>query len=279
MDEFHYRIPWRSGSAHPGHHRSRATGGGYEFHSHAPLIQAGDPRHLDIRASLSDPFGQFKVRQFLQTSIIQVQVIADLSASMKVAGKPALLARLVASIAFSACRTGDPFACLGIGASGQAKIHQPPSRHRRLGLDSARQVQEVTFAGEGLASEGLNLSTYLGQRRSLVFLLSDYHFPLRHLERLLEQLHPHDVVPVVLWLQREWEPPVRHGLAQLRDPESGIRRLFYVRPALKRRLGEAFAKRRKQLTDLCQAYGRPPFFVIDEFRPDAFSHYFLETCA
>ena len=78
--EFHYQVPWRSHSAYPGHHFSTQSGGSYEFHGHAPLISKPDPRHLDIHASLHDPFGQFVVRTFRQRSTIPVYVVADLSA-------------------------------------------------------------------------------------------------------------------------------------------------------------------------------------------------------
>jgi len=278
MDEFHYRIPWRSSSAHPGHHRSQAPGGGHEFHGHTSLVKAGDPHHLNIRASLSDPFGEFKVRQFLQTSIVPVFVLADLSASMQLGDKPCLLARLSASIAYSVRRTGDPFGFIGIGADNRPCIYHPLRRHKSLGLELERQLKNFNFGGQGLDGR-TDLDPYLGHRRALVFLLSDFHFPLDTFESVLEPLQLHDVVPVVLWLRQEWEPPARWGVARLRDPESGSKRLLWLRPALKDRLALAFQQRRDQLTEVFRKHGRPPFFVVNEFQPDALSHYFLETCA
>lgn len=278
MDEFHYRIPWRAGSAHPGHHPSRAPGGGYEFHAHAPLHSGADPRHLDIRASLCDPFGEFKVRQFLQTSLIPVVAVADLSASMHVGHKPQLLGRISAAIAYSAYRTGDLFGFIGLSGAGRPAIHHPPRRRRGLALDLLQQLQQVRFEGAGLAA-ALKPTTYIDSRKALVFLLSDFHFPLKILESLLEHLRPHDVVPVVLWLSQEWTPPVRWGWARLREPESGRRQGRLLHPRSGLRLRQAFAHRRRQLTGVCRRHGRPPFFVEDVFCPRAFSRYFLETCA
>ena len=278
MDEFHYRVPWRSGSAHPGHHKSRAPGGGYEFHGHTSLLDAGDPRHLDIRASLSDPFGEFKVRQFLQTSIIPVMIVADLSASMAIASKPALLGRIAASIAYSAHRTGDPCGFAGIADGGRPELFHSPRRHRALGLTLARQIAAFRFHGGGPAPD-IDPVSWLGHRRALVFLLSDFHFSLERLGSILERLHPHDVVPVAVWLRAEWTPPRRWGLAHLQDPESGKRRTLLLHPGSGRRLAGAFERRRGRIAALCRQYGRPPFFVVDSYQPEALSRYFLETCA
>ncbi len=277
MDEFHYRIAWRASSAHPGHHRSRTAGGGYEFHGHVALHSGADPRHLDIRASLCDPFGEFKVRQFLQTSLIPVVVLSDLSASMAIGTKPALLARISAAIAYSAYRTGDPFGFVAVSGNGHSAIHHPPRRRRGLALDLSRQLRQSRFEGPGLAAAP-DLTGLVGNRSALVFLLSDFHFPLTRLETLLERLRPHDVVPVVLWLSQEWTPPARWGWARLRDPESGQRQGWLLHPGSGPRLRQAFEHRRRQLTAVCRHHGRPPFFVEDRFCPHAFSRYFLNPC-
>ncbi len=278
MEEFHYRIPWRATSAHPGHHRSRTEGGGFEFHGHASLATGADPRHIDVRASLSDPFGEYQVRRFHQTSIVPVQVIADLSASMVLGHKPELLARVTAAIAWSAYRTGDPFGFVGIADGDTPAIHWPLRRHRSAALTLPRRLSEQPFQGEGLA-QSLSLNAWLDRRRSLVFLLSDFHFPLSRLQTLLQRLQPHDVVPLVLWLSQEWRPPARWGWLPLHDPETGTRRTTWFHPGTGSALRLAFERRRRQLTELCRRYGRRPFFVVDSFRPEALSRYFLESCA
>ena len=278
MEEFHYRIAWRATSAHPGHHRSQTEGGGFEFHGHASLMTGADPRHIDIRASLSNPFGDYQVRQFYQTSIVPVHVIADLSASMGLGHKPELLSRLTTAIAYSAYRTGDPFGFVGIADRHTPSILWPLRRHRGAALTLARQLNGYPFQGRGL-DQPLSLTAWLGKRRSLAFLLSDFHFPLSRLQALLQQLRPHDVVPLVLWLSQEWRPPARWGWLPLHDPETGTRRTMWFHPGTEKSLRLAFDRRRRQLTELCRRYGRRPFFVVDGFRPEALSRYFLESCA
>jgi len=62
----------------------------------------------------------------------------------------------------------------------------------------------------------------------------------------------------------------------LQDPETGERRRLWLRPTLRENLGRAFARRREMLAELCMAHGREPFFMVDDFDPDAMSRYFLQ---
>ncbi|MGR9099706.1 MAG: DUF58 domain-containing protein, partial [Gammaproteobacteria bacterium] len=113
IEEFHYRIAWRTGSAHPGRHLSSQTGGEQEFYGHAPLINRPEPHNLDVHASLLDPFQQYVVRTFRQRGVINVNLVADLSASMNFGGKMRILADFTEKTAFSAYRSGDNFAFVG----------------------------------------------------------------------------------------------------------------------------------------------------------------------
>ncbi|MFG5407037.1 hypothetical protein ABXN37_01885 [Piscinibacter sakaiensis] len=80
----------------------------------------------------------------------------------------------------------------------------------------------------------LEAAAVLG-RRGLVFLVSDFHLPLAQVERLLDGLAVHELVPVLLWEPDEFDLGPRAGLARLRDPETGERRLVWWRPALRAR--------------------------------------------
>src|SRR5262245_46331656 len=110
VQEFHYRLPALAHSRHPGHHRGKVFGSGLEFSRYAPLLSAPDPRRLDVRATLADPFGTWQVRVFQQRASIPVILIADLSASMSFHAphsKVALVAQFAECLAHSVYRTGD----------------------------------------------------------------------------------------------------------------------------------------------------------------------------
>ena len=276
-EEFHYTIPWRASSPHPGVHASSLQGGSEEFAGLVPFASAPNPRHLDIRASLNDPFGQLSVRTFRQRSNIPVVVIADLSASMGYRGacnKPGQLARFATSTAWTAYRQGDRFGFIGCDEHIREELFIPLRLHKGGVPDLYEGLQGFPYKGRQVTGL-LEASRHLGRQRALVFLVSDYHFALSVLDDVLVTLARHDVVPVVVWDSSEYERLPNWGLVLVEDPETGENRRLFIRPELKDRFCERFVQRRSTLETLFRTRGRSPFFMIDQFDPDALSRYFL----
>jgi uncharacterized protein (DUF58 family) len=278
IPEFHYAVGWRAPGAHPGSHRSGQLGGGYEFAGHVPFVANPDPRNLDLRASLNDPFGQLMVRTFRQRSAIPVYVVADLSASLSFRGTASKLDNLAlftASAAYSAYRSGDTFGFIGCDEAIRWDLVLPPRFHKGAAPELYERLRAVEPAGR--SAEALSQAApQLGRQRALVFLVSDFHFSLDWLSGLLDSLVRHDVVPVVLWDTAEFERLPAWGLAYVEDAETGERRRLFMRPALREKFRRAFAERREALVRLCTERGRAPFFVVDRFDADALTRYFLD---
>lgn len=275
--EVHYKIPWRASGSYPGHHSSLQKGGGLQFRNHVPLISAPDPRRFDIRASLRDPMEQLQVRVYQQTSAISVYVIADLSASMGYVGtekKQETLAQFVHCMSYSAYRTGDTFGFVGCGDAGVTPWLSPATLNRATGVALAEQLR--TQALSSTTSAGLpEAAEYLGARRSLVFLISDFHISTPLLERTLASLALHDVVPVMLWDRYEYERLPRYGIARVADHETGETRMLLMRPRLRTRIKQAFLDRLDKLEHTFNQYGRPALLLNDGFKPDEVTNYFF----
>lgn len=278
IPEFHYRVRWRAGCAHPGRHAGHQTGGGYEFAGHVPLAAFPDPRNIDAHATLNDPFGQLMVKTFRQRSAIPVFVIADLSASMAFAGKAQVLSELAAAAAYSAYRSGDPFGLLVCGEAIHWDLSLPLRWHKGgLPADTADGLARVRPVARSAAALE-DAVPHLGRGRALVLLASDFHLDDAFLESLFDALRPHDVVPVAMWSRAEYDALPDWGLIHLRDPETGQRRRLFMRPALKRQVRDAFQARRDRLRELAIHHGaRDPFFLEGRFDADALTRYFYET--
>jgi uncharacterized protein (DUF58 family) len=278
IPEFHYQIGWRAKGAHPGHHAGVQSGGGFEFHGHIPLIYHPDPRHLDVRATLADPFGELKVRTFRQRAAIPVYLLADLSASMGFQGqtrKTTLLATFAAAAAYSAYCTGDPFGFIACDSAIRWDLSLPLRWHRGMAIELYQRL--LDFRPIGSTARALAAAaSHLGRQRALVFVVSDFHFPLAEAAEIFDAFIHHDVVPVVAWDSAEFERLPAWGLAELQDPETGERRRLFLRPGLHAKIRERFAQRREELTHLCLQYGREPFFILDRFDPDAMTRYFYQ---
>ena len=114
----------------------------------------------------------------------------------------------------------------------------------------------------------------IGGHRSLVFLVSDFHFALDLLDALLSGLARHQVVPVVLADSSEHEPVPGFGLVRVADAETGEERTLLMRPAVRRRLQAEAERRREALSDCLAAHGAVPIELADRFDADRVNDYF-----
>lgn len=277
MQEFYYRSAHPAQGQFPGHHRSHLGDSGQEFRSHRPLFQASDARRLDLLASARDPLGQWWVRLASERKAIPVYAVADLSASMgcgEFARRIDVLADFTESLAWSAWRTGDPFGFIGCDEHVRLEWVQPLGRSRGAGFDLAGRLRRCVPGGRSAA--GLAEAHRMLQRqRALVFLLSDFHLPLDTLERVLDSLAAHDVVPVMLGGGHELAlPPKRFGLVTVRDAESGRQRLLWLRPALHARWNAHVAARQEALEALFRRHRLQPLRMPAGFDAETVTAYF-----
>ncbi|MEX2122920.1 MAG: hypothetical protein WD795_03425 [Woeseia sp.] len=276
IETFHYRLPVRTRRVDPGAHPGTQRGGGMEFRGHATLLAAPDPRRFDIAASLRDPFHQVMMRVYTQRGAVPVRVLADVSASMGFAGrcrKMDLLADFIESLALSAYRSGDPLAFTGCDSEIREDLALPLTRSRAAGTLVTAKLRNLEPSGRS-ALGLIKAVEQMPPSRSLVFLISDFHFPMDMLGKLLADLALHTVVPVVLWDSAEGVAP-RFGIARVVDPETGVERMLLLRPALARRLQKSVAARARARTDCCARFGLKPLILQDRFEADAVTRYFF----
>lgn len=280
MQEFHYKLRWRVAGQRQGFHASTSRGSGMEFVGHAALSGYGDPRRIDIRASLANPTGEWLVRLQRTRVALPLCVLLDLSASMGFAGvrrKLDVVHDFVASAGFSARRSGDAFGLVAADDTVREQLWVPVS-HARSAAQTALAALADVVPGGGSAGL-LEALHWLPRSRALVFLVSDFHFPLPMLDELLAGLAHHEVVPVVVWDGAEAERLPRFGLVEIADPESGQQRTVLIRPRLRQRWIEQLAQRRSALRQRFEQHGRRPFFVDAGFDAEALTRHFLGEAA
>jgi hypothetical protein len=114
----------------------------------------------------------------------------------------------------------------------------------------------------------------MSTRRSLVFLVSDFHLPLEFVERVLDTLGHHQVVPVILRDSSEGCIPSRFGLLWLRDLETGGLRFLILRNGLRLRLERARAERVDAMRALLLRRGLQALTIEDRFSPEEVNSHF-----
>ena len=280
MDEFRYKISWRARSNLPGAHRSTQMGSGFEFIGHKTLINGADPRRLDIRASIKDPLEQWQARVFSQRSAIPVVVIADHSASMTFQGKHDKwenACEFARTAAWSATRNADLFSFIACDDHVCEDLFLPATLRKSAVLDLQDRLAQLRPKPHSGAKGLLEAHRWLPQRRSLVFLVSDFHLPIEMIQTLLSSLRAHDVIPVVLWDPIERQVPQGHGLLRLQDSETCQHRLIWLRPSVRDRWKQGLIEHQETLSRLFAQYGRPPLKIENAFNADEITHYFHEA--
>lgn len=283
-DEFHYRLRRVATGHRPGSHTASTQGAGHRFAGHARLFDVPDPRRIDLRASLRDAGREWLVRTYLQRAATPLYAVVDVSASMNFGARVSKLERaadFVESMGNSAFRAGDPAGLIAFDAADAAEAADidVPARHSRGigGLMGGRLRERTAFAGGRAAGSGLrDAALRLAGREALVFLVSDFHWPLERLASALDLLNRARVVPMVIWDRAEIEPPAASGLLRVTDAETRGLRTLWVGKGLRARWHEQIAARRQALDAVCMTREMRPFYLIDRFDPVALSRHFME---
>ena len=260
-----YRVAWRARNVQPGAHRGRLLGAGGLFRDMATLLEWPDPRRLDLRASVRDPFEQLYVRRFEQKTAITVYALVDVSASMGFRGhmdKLDVAAAICSAMASSARRIGDRFGIIGCDREIVPELHFPATRSRAAETRMAaalRAFQPRRRGAGGLVAAARRIAG----RRRLVLLISDFLMPQDELTAVFAALAAHDTVPIQLVDSAEVASLPRWGLLPLADMETGRRQLVWLRPSLKAAWQQGRADHDATLAALAAPYARRPFRIVD----------------
>jgi uncharacterized protein (DUF58 family) len=245
------------------------------------LYDRPDPRRLDLRASLRNIQQEWLVRVNRQQASIPVHTVVDVSASMSFGSPRSKLdvaAEFVEALGRSTFRVGDALGMLAFDSRERTDLFVPAMVSRGMGETMATLLRN----SRGAAGDGGGLQDaiqHLAGRRGLVFLVSDFHWPLAALSAALDSLVQSFVVPIVIWDGAETQPPAHDGLAQLRDVESGTQRTLWMRPSMREKWRESAAARRAEVNQTFAARGMRPFYVTGHFNSEAMSQYFFEVAA
>jgi uncharacterized protein (DUF58 family) len=265
-----YRIVWRSRALRQGLHRSAQSGAAGVFRDFATLLEHRDPRRIDMRQTLRDPFGALYVRRFEEKSRIGVTMLVDVSGSMGFRGasrKMGLAADLAQVFAASVRRAGDTFALYAADEAVREDLSVAPTRSR-AGEDEMVAALRAYVPSRRGASGLIDAASRIGRKRNLVLVVSDFLLPEEQLEALFESLRTHDVIPVRMVDSAETARFPDWGLVELADLETGRRRLVAMRPSLKAEWQRRIEARRHFFYTLASRYGREPFEITDQVRWD-----------
>jgi len=253
------------------------------FTAHAKLFDQPDPRRLDLRASISDIRGDWLVRTFQQPTSITLHVLLDISASMRFGtpGKLAVATDFLTSLGISAHAYGDAISLLPFDQTFREDLYLPPRRGQAVGAHMASFILDAHAANVSTDPEqvcaGLEAAVdRLEGSTGMVFLISDFHWPLESMNTMLDKLSEATVVPVVLWDKAEVRPPETGQWLVARDLESGKSRQLWINGTTRQAWIDNVNERKRQLTRLFARHDSITFFLEDAFVAEKMSLYFME---
>ncbi len=238
-----------------GQYHSAFKGLGMEFQEVREYQPGDDVRSIDwnVTARTGKPF----VKRYREERELTVMLLVDVSASQDFGTrrewKSHLVARLGATLAFSAIKNNDKVGLLLF--TDRVEQFVPASKGTRHVLRVVRELLYHQPRGRGTNVQvALDHLNNVLDRKAVVFLISDFQSPdfsttLRIIRRR------HDLIPVWVRDQREDEiPKVRY--VELVDPESGEQLLVDTNSrAFRRRFAELAHGRREGLTRTFQRLG------------------------
>ncbi|HDY84290.1 hypothetical protein LCGC14_1115930, partial [marine sediment metagenome] len=187
---FDYKTPFVLNALADGEHKSKRQGLGSDFYKKSYFLSEPNPARIDLASSLTDPFESLYVKSYRQRSQLNVLTLIDGSSSMSIANKPELISEFESSIAASVSARSDNYAAYLL--SSKIKALSETQTDNSLIYEHFSQINH-----HDVASSFNDLERLLPERRSMIFLISDFHWSTATIKRIFDKLSGHYVVPIV----------------------------------------------------------------------------------
>jgi uncharacterized protein (DUF58 family) len=250
------------------------------FVAHARLFDQPDPRRLDLRASVQNLNGDWLVRTYLQRSALPVKAVVDVSQSMRFGtpGKLQVAADFLSALGNSAHGYGDTVSLLGFDNTFREDLYLPAGKGAAMGATMADRVlsspanKNPVSDSDGLAD---TVDRIIGTR-GIVFLLSDFHWSLTKLTKLIDALSTATVVPLVIWDKSEVIPPKPGQWLAARDMRSQHTHHLWITSKTRQQWLDNVIHRRSEIIATFAERGCLPVFFEGSFNAERISQYFME---
>jgi uncharacterized protein (DUF58 family) len=231
-----------------GEYRSVFKGSGMDFDELRPYQPGDDVRAIDWNVSART--GKAHVKRFVEERELAVWLVIDASASCRIPSpgrsKWEHLAETAGLLALSALRNNDRVGMILF--TDRVEQIVPVRKGLQHGLRILSSLVGARPEGKGTdPAAALDAVGHFIRRRALVFLLSDFQFPISRAD-LARAGFRQEMVAVAINHPGEIEPPAC-GLAAVEDSETGERMLCDFGGARTAVYGRAFAEARRSLRE------------------------------
>jgi len=261
LQQTQYWINWLSAGFASGKWNSLSLGRGFEFQRIVSFRDDPDIVRINWHASLTSE--ELMVSQYSEERNINLYLLADISPSMAFGSQTPKLDRLAilsAIISFSALKNKDRFRFVGFTDKVERKF--PRGADMSVPLELARTIMNFTRQGKGDADPS-RAALEVVRQKSLVIMMSDFLGDLASTERSLRMLSPrHEVIPIVIWDEREVALPEGLGIYPIEDLETGELSYVFLTAGVREKFRQNYLLRRQAIEELFGRFGVKPHFLI-----------------
>lgn len=203
-----------------GQYHSAFKGLGMAFSEVREYVPGDDIRNIDwnVTARFNNPYVKVFEEERELTVLLMIDISASTSFGLVNDYKKNIIAEIAATIAFSANQNNDKIGVIFF--SGKVEKFIPPKKGKSHILQIIREIiaAEKTMPYSDL-NEPIRFLFQAIKKRSIVFIISDFLFPLNFLEGLKICAKKHDIIAIKINDKNEKELP-NVGLLPLKDLET-----------------------------------------------------------
>jgi hypothetical protein len=269
-------VSWRSKNNSYGNNLSSKIGNDFEYSGSKNFNDHPDLARLDIKNSITDPYENIFVKTYNLNNPINLIALCDTSSSMSVVKKNNVIVKdLSKIIAASAIEQGDKFGMLCYNDVITNKFMLEPGDNLQYINQWIDKVELNSNKSSSNAAEDIN--KYLPEEKSLIFWISDFHYPLGKIEKILSHLSSHHVIPLFISSEGEIKRLPRYGFRKYIDSESNIEHEIFLRPSIKEKILGDYKNTKDKIFQIFSKTQLKQIVVKEQIDIENIQKYFVST--
>ena len=276
INHFTYSISWRSRNNSYGNNLSSKIGNDFEYSGSKNFNDYPNLSRIDIKNSITDPFENIYVKTYNLNNPINLVVLCDVSSSMFVAKNNNLLIKKISKIiANSAINHGDRFSMICYNDFIKKKFILEPGNNQQF---INQWIDNIEFINERSSSDAIkSINKYLPEEKSLVFWISDFHYPPDETENILNLLSTHHVIPLFISSEGEINKLPSYGFRKFIDSEKNSEHEIFLRPSIKEKILLEYNKTKNKIFNIFSKKQIKQIVLNDKINMKEIQKYFLST--
>ena len=276
INQFTYSISWRSRNNRYGNNLSSKIGNDFEYSGSKNFNDHPDLTRIDIKNSITDPYENIYVKTYNLNNPINLVVLCDISSSMFVSkNNDVMMKALSKIIAKSAIDQGDRFGMICFNDSIENNYLLEPGNNFQY---INKWIDGIIFNTNRNSSNGINkIDKYLPEEKSLVFLISDFHYSVKKIDRILGQLSNHHVIPIFISSEGEIKKMPNYGFRKFTDSELDLEHEVFLRPSVKDKILSDYEEMKIKIFNVFSKKHLKQIVINGDIDIETIQKYFLGT--